>query len=135
MTIFGTVTGKAKIKNGWEFELNIKLNFFIISTLGTQSDGNCTQFFFCVLLVHSPAMGLTTIFIQVSSYILMFVEREWKFQWIFQLQRKRNFPQRMIHCSLWYQVRWLFWLLLRKKGKYIQKFAIFVRLDARTQLN
>jgi hypothetical protein len=25
--------------------LNIKLNFFIISTLGTQSDGNCTHFF------------------------------------------------------------------------------------------
>lgn len=45
MTIFGTVTGKAKIKNGWEFELNIKLNFFIISTLGSQSDGNCTHFF------------------------------------------------------------------------------------------
>lgn len=44
MTIFGTVTGKAKIKNGWEFELNIKLNFFIISTLGSQSDGNCTFF-------------------------------------------------------------------------------------------
>ena len=52
MTIFGTVTGKAKIKNGWEFELNIKLNFFIISTLGSQSDGNCTHF---LLLAHSPA--------------------------------------------------------------------------------
>lgn len=24
--------GKTEIKNGWEFELNIKLNFFIIST-------------------------------------------------------------------------------------------------------
>jgi hypothetical protein len=33
MTIFGTVTAKKQIKNGWEFELNIKLNFFIISTL------------------------------------------------------------------------------------------------------
>lgn len=50
MTIFGTVTtaGKKEIKNGWEFELNIKLNFFIISTLETQSDGNCTHFFCCL---------------------------------------------------------------------------------------
>lgn len=50
MTIFGTVTGKKEIKNGWEFELNIKLNFFIISTLGTQSDGNCTTFFSLLLV-------------------------------------------------------------------------------------
>lgn len=56
MTIFGTVTGKTEIKSGWEFELNIKLNFFIISTLGSQSDGNCVHFLCC--FAHSVGRRL-----------------------------------------------------------------------------
>lgn len=71
MTIFGTVTGKAKIKNGWEFELNIKLNFFIISTLGTQSDGNCTQFFFAVRSLAGLLCVMGLIFIHRNFLVLI----------------------------------------------------------------
>jgi hypothetical protein len=69
MTIFGTVTAKEQIKNGWEFELNIKLNFFIISTLGSQSDGNCTHFL-CSLAGWCDGVDGKVSFIQKTSLSL-----------------------------------------------------------------
>lgn len=99
MTIFGTVTtaGKKEIKNGWEFELNIKLNFFIISTLETQSDGNCTHFF---LLPRSPthAMGLMeSIFIHSDASVAL---GERLFPPEFPSLSSRDFPARLHHCTM-----------------------------------
>lgn len=77
MTIFGTVTGKTEIKNGWEFELNIKLNFFIISTLESQSDENCTHF---LLFVRSPARRFDGV---VENVSLIELSENKNFQWKF----------------------------------------------------
>lgn len=103
MTIFGTVTGKTEIKNGWEFELNIKLNFFIISTLESQSDENCTYF---LLFVRSPVMILENKFYNLLSSNLV------NSQFSLRVKTSNEFPSKFFflkHFILQLNFEWIRW--------------------------